>query len=272
MSIATYAAYKTRRDEPTQILRIAKDLNGSPLQSNRYYSSWRLNGGAPVQGGTPSTAAACTSADTGAIQFVNPVGTGRVLRASMFLTDTNNENNSGHFILADRLTHQGGLSGTAAGAQTTNLPTAALTRYTTGDDVLLLLETYSTSSGTNVTVSYTNQAGTAGRTSVGGEAVPTEATQTRMLPLQQGDTGIRAVASVTIGTPGATAGNFGVTLAYPIVAVQVKAWERACDLEAIFGLGSWFPQVNSNACLYVLLHGTRGNTQWMHGEFYVGED
>jgi len=38
----------------------------------------------------------------------------------------------GMYTICDRVSHQGGLSGIVTTAQTTNLPTAALTRYTSG--------------------------------------------------------------------------------------------------------------------------------------------
>lgn len=166
------------------------------------------------------------------------------------------------WLIADRLSHQGGLSGTTTGAQTTNLPTAALTRYTSGVGVWPCVEVYSAigTTATTVTCSYTNQAGTSGQTSVAtpipdpSSSLGTSAGRVYPLPLQSGDTGCRAVASVTLAASTLTAGNFGVTLLKPLV------WFPAVEgylsggfyWDALFNGAGYLPEVLSGAHLMLL--------------------
>lgn len=134
--------------------------------------------------------------------------------------------NQGCLMIFDRLSHQGGLSGTGAGAQTTNLPTAALTRYTNGVGVQAWLEVYSTigATGTTFTASYTNQAGTTGQVAIAsaiGAAGHREAGAMMPFNLVAGDTGVKAVASVTLAATTGTVGAFGVTLLKPLALIPV---------------------------------------------------
>jgi hypothetical protein len=85
------------------------------------------------------------------------------------------------------------------------LPARDATGTTNGDDVQfgILVTTATTNAGAiaNITISYTNQAGTAGK--VGTMAsFPITAVAGTIIPFQlaTGDTGIRSVQSITIGT------------------------------------------------------------------------
>jgi len=179
--------------------------------------------GFPGIGAAPSTNRSCTKDTAGAVFIGNPTGENAYYVGCSFAGLTN----SASCMMIDRLCDTTGLSGTVATAQTTNLPTPALTRYTTGEGVLIGLQCWSPTGTTsvNVTCSYTNQAGTSGRTSVsttfwtggfgGGTLAPT-AGQIQALPFQGQDYGCRAVASVTLSASTLTAGNFGVVLFKPI--------------------------------------------------------
>jgi hypothetical protein len=160
-------------------------------------------------------------------------------------------------MLADRLSHQGGLSGTVTTAQTTNLPTAALTRYTTGVGVIAALDVYTQigTTATTVNASYTNQDGTA---AVASQATPfgatgfREASRSIILPLAQGDTGVRSVESVTVLATTGTAGNFGVTLYRPLLLFPIGGLNQWYDINPLLGGGSNMPEVLDDACLYWL--------------------
>jgi hypothetical protein len=148
--------------------------------------------------------------------------------------------------LRDRLAHVAGLSGIVTTAQ----PTLhnALTRYTTGDGVQGYIEVYATLGVTAATanVSYTNQAGVAGRT--GTASIVASASAGRIFPitLQAGDTGIRSIESVTLSVTTGTAGNFGVTLVKNIAQVGLPLANVAQGQDAI-ALGA--PEILNGACL-----------------------
>lgn len=163
----------------------------------------------------------------------------------------------GSYILIDRLSHQGGLDGTLTTAQTTNLPTAALTRYTNGVGVMAAIVIYTAIGATasTFTVSYTNQAGVAGQTSVahiigsssynaGGRLIP--------IPLANGDTGIRSVESVTLSATTGTAGNFGIVLFRPIAMFAIDTLNPVvADLISGCSAGGLEP-ISDDACLNLL--------------------
>ena len=156
-------------------------------------------------------------------------------------------------MLMDRLSHQGELSGTTSTAQTTNLPTTALTRYTSGVGVWAGLEVYTTigtGCTTACTVAYTDQGGNSA-TSPGFQVGVTGYCLARRvipIPLAQGNTGFRSVESVTLGSSSGTAGAFGVTLFKPIAMFPCGTAYSSIDFDALVSLGV-FPEVLNDACL-----------------------
>ena len=210
------------------------------------HSYW-LQGGMPAAGANPpaSGAGATTIPDRTTLGAL-PIP-GVVNPAQLYLGVLNLMGSAlGTVILRDRLAHVAGLSGIVITAQ----PTVhnALTRYTTGDGVQGYIEVYATLGATaaTATVSYTNQAGVAGR--VGTASIPANAGVTRMFPiiLQAGDTGIQSIQSVTLSVSTGTAGNFGITLGKTISQVGILFASASVDRDAI-SLGA--PEILNGACL-----------------------
>lgn len=177
----------------------------------------------PFAGTTPTTAAVPTKMLAGAISHIDAwQNSGGSYQNWLLGGDFETQTRPSLNILIDRLSHQGGLSGTVTGAQTTNLPTAALTRYTSGAGVWAVIEIHSLV-GTNlttITVNYTNQDGnpaTSLARSFGGTNFR-EASRILPISLANGDTGVRAVSSVNVLASTGTAGNFGITLVKPLCA------------------------------------------------------
>ncbi len=248
MSISTFQSLLDKISAPNERLTYFK-LFGSLafLQS-----SWTATTALP--GAAPTTAAVPTNATTGALGQQN--GGANALR--MVAGDL--VCSGGIVWLSDRLSHQGGLDATVTTAQTTNLPTAALTRYTTGDQVLITVEVYTQigATGTTISASYTNQAGTSGRTTplitFGGTNFR-EVGRSMILPFQAGDTGARSVESVTVTATTGTAGAFGVTLVKPLVPfLAVSLQPLGVQANSFLHLGGFMPEVLDNACLYFLNH------------------
>jgi hypothetical protein len=152
----------------------------------------------------------------------------------------------GSFMLVDRLVHTSTLSGTVTTAQTVG--SAALTRYTTGDDVECWLEWYAATGATTTTasVSYTNQAGVAGRTGTATIPATTVAGQLVPVALQAGDSGVRSVQSVTLAASTLTAGNFGVTLLRRLGSAPVNVANGGQVLD--WG-ATGLPEIVAEACL-----------------------
>ena len=159
--------------------------------------------------------------------------------------------------LADFLVQSGGMSGTVTTEQTTGLPTVALSRYTNGDGVMAALIVYTSlgSTATTATLNYTNQSGSAGRTSQP-IVVPASAPARVILVfcLQDGDTGVRSVEGLTLAGSTGTAGNFGVLLFKPIAMLGgtcAEGIDRAPTREMLLSGGA-IAEILQGACLSAL--------------------
>lgn len=267
MSIATYQKLINETNAPNDRVGVVKQFGAAAQPS----SSWTLTT-QPVAGAAPTTAVVPTNATVGSLGQQN--GGTPVLR----MVGWDLYVNGGHVWVADRLSHQGGLDATVTTAQTTNLPTAALTRYTNGVGVMAALEIYTQIgiTGTTVSASYTNSAGTAGRTSPlinFGNTNFREVAHFFILPLQQGDLGVKSVESVTVTATTGTAGNFGVTLFRPLVPLSViTSLSPYMSMQnAMIHLGGFLPEVLDNACLwFVDFAGVATNV--LQGDIRFAED
>ena len=230
-----------------------------------FQSLWTA-AGLPAAGANPASLAMVipTMATAGALPFVNPeTGLSYISKIS------SSQQTIGTLILYDRIAHSSGLNGTLTTAQAVN--GAALTRHTTGEDVELFLEVYTATGATasSVTISYTNSAGVAGRTT---PAVAMQVTpvvgQMLPIPLQAGDAGIRSVQSVTLSASTATAGNFGITLVKRIAEIPITVAGTGVVLDP-FALG--FPKIENNACLSMMVATSTTSTGFITGTINIAQ-
>lgn len=255
MPIADYTTYVNEVAAPFQNIPITKAAFGSPT-AGRWSTLWLT---AQDVGVAVTGASVPSRTLTGAFgQFNSSGGVMRMAKADLSCSQP------GVFLVCDRLSHQGGLSafltggGVATGSapvQTKNLPTASLTRYTGGVGVFIGLEISSAigASIAGVTATYTNQAGLTGRaTSVTrfGSTGFSEANKVVILPLQQGDTGVQSVASVTVLTGTGTAGVFGVVLFKPLFYMPVLYVGHNIVFDSIQNCIGAMPQTLQDACLF----------------------
>lgn len=255
-AIADYDAWVAGVTSPSQRQQDTKASLTTVV--GRSYSMWAV---APDAGAAPTTAAAPTRATTGAMGQQNAT-VGQLWLAQVGAS----LGSSGYLMICDRLSHQGGLSGVVATAQTTNLPTSALTRYTSGVGVFASLDIYTQigTTATTVTCSYTNQDGTGSRTSpatvIGGTAFR-EAGRSIILPLQEGDTGVRSVESVTVAATTGTAGAFGVTLWKPLYVMPILSLgSQQLLFDGIQSMCGNVPEIVDDACLYYMVIGGATST------------
>lgn len=180
----------------------------------------------------------------------------------------------------DLLNHSGGLSGIVTTEQTTNLPSAALTRYTDGRGVLIGVVIYTDlgTTGTTITVRYTNQDGTANQVSpaiaIGGANATGMRSNGRLLlvPMAAGDTGARSVEGVTLAGSTGTAGNFGVVLFKPLTALALEDITSAgsASLDAITGsMAGPLAPFPDTACLSLMVISPVNQT--INGALLLGE-
>lgn len=248
MALADYDAYL----EALKANRVADfQTTGTLGRTARLSAAWRNFVPAPA---VPTTSVALDKTSDASIGPIPAVGSGRLTALAGRL---NTAGTSGvGLIMLDLLNHSGGLNGTLTTAQTTNLPTAALTRYTSGEGVMAGIIIYTTigSTITTATISYTNQAGTPGQistaTQIGGSNY-NAATTLIPIPLAAGDTGVQSVESVTLAGTTGTAGNFGVCLFKPLQMLALNDVMGAIPLDAVSsgGIIGSLCEVNPDACL-----------------------
>lgn len=129
-------------------------------------------------------------------------------------------------LLVDVLVMAGNINANATGAQTVN--TTALTRYTSGAGVQMIIEVTTAVGATasNITVSYTDQDANAGASS-GALAMTASAIASRLqpqatpvpfIPLASGDYGVRSVETATMSAA-MGAGVLALILYYPLSVV-----------------------------------------------------
>jgi len=235
-----------------KVARIGGAAATAPI-AGRPASLWRYDG-LPGAGAAPGAVAVPTAATVGALPFTNPGGGREKHLVQAWATGLV----GGTVLLYDRLLHQSDLSGNAGGAKTvqgTHPGTPALTRNTTGVGNFAFMEIYTLigSTSSTVTMSYTNQAGTSGRTSPAvalGNTGFREVTRVILMPLQAGDTGIRSVQSVTYATTGVV-GALGVTVGRPLAYMGVGGPGAAGWRDFTTGMPG-IPQIEADACLALL--------------------
>ena len=204
----------------------------------------------------PTTSVALDKNSGQSISPIPAVSTGRLTFLGAKITTTTLA--GGGAMLIDLLNVNGGLSGTVTTPQTTNLPTAALTRYTSGEGVMAGIVVYSPVGTTlsTITISYTNQAGTSGRTSTAttfGGGIYRQTGVLIPIPLQAGDTGIRSIESVTVAATTGTAGGFGVCLFKPLAMISFESTTGQSSLDAVSTgciIGS-LCEIHPDACLTI---------------------
>lgn len=224
--------------------RIAGAVPPTPIPG-RPMTLWTYDG-QPSAGVAPGAVAVPTNATAGSLSQASPGGGRQQWMTQVWAGGFS----TGTLVLYDRLLHIGGLSATTTSAQTVG---GTLTRNTGGVGNMVWVEIYTIigTTGTTVTASYTNQAGTASRTTaavVMGGTDFREATRVLLLPLQAGDYGIQAVASVTVLASTGTAGNFGVTVGRPLAYIGMGTPGAGGWRDYSTGLPG-IPEVGSGACL-----------------------
>ena len=228
------------------------DFSTSTIRILRPNANWQYFNPTPA---TPTTSVAL---DKNSAQSMGPIPavTGRLTMLGARISTSNYS--AASMMVVDLLNVSGGLNATLTTAQTTNLPTAALTRHTSGEGVMagIVIYTIIGTTQTTVTISYTNSAGVSGRistaTTIGG-GFYREVGVLLPIPLQAGDTGIRSIESVTLTATTGTAGNFGVCLFKPLAMISLESATGVMPLDSVSTgciIGS-LCEIHPDACLTV---------------------
>jgi hypothetical protein len=194
--------------------------------ANTWSSTWQA-GGFPAAGTYPAiTGAVQTAASTGALSFaLASPGSNTKYLLSFGFTAAQQWNMA---LLHDVLVTAGSISATSTSTQNLGTPpTPALTRYTGAIGVMVTFDITTALGGTasNITMTYTNQAGTGSR-STGAQAMLASGIVQRLTPvalgpfitLQSGDTGVQSITSIILSAS-MTAGVFAMIQYKPLMFV-----------------------------------------------------
>ena len=246
--------------------------------AGRYCAMWRATG-QPAQGAIPTTAAVCTNALTGAVQFTQQTAPSE---SYIGVLDVVGSNSAFTLEVHDRIAHLGGLVLNVTTLQTItglNLDTLAPSADRIGDpnysDVQWSLEVYTDGGATasNATINVTfddNTSANLNTQSVGGtiRAGNRFSVDSLRTTAQQGKN-IKAINSVQLSASTGTAGNFGFTCTRPraYLPMGLANFVNKADWAAL-GL----PGVPNGACLeFMILPSTtssgtlRGGGKIIHG-------
>lgn len=237
------------------------------IVAGQWYSHW-LSAGLPAAGVAPGAVAgiAPTSATNGALKFTNPSGSNTKYALRFGVGGPT----AGLLMLYDRLVTTDGLSGTVTTAQTVN--STPLTRHTDGLGVLCAIEVYTALGATprTATITYTDQDGNTGNT--GTISIPANAPAgSFLIPMSfaSGDKGVKSVQSVQLDGSTGTAGNFGITLYYPVATLAYNASDYV-ERDLVLQLAS-LPILTSNTCLALALMATTTSSGIQFGSIGMAE-
>ena len=177
------------------------------------------------------------SGNTGYLKF------GRMYQAS-----------TGSMWLYDRLWGAGAISLTSLATTTFSGQPSYAARLPAGSnyevEVFIEIVTSVSATATTITGTYTNEAGTPGRSFSTISMLSLAANRLMMLSLQDGDKGVRSVDSITVGGTVATAGTVNVIIGRRLAALHSEV-EMLPDNQQWDLLG--MPQVFDTSCLWVTL-------------------
>ena len=223
--------------------------------ANRWTSLWQYNATLGGSGALPTTATTPARNVAGAFGQNDPTG-GRQL---WLLGIEGYSSIAANYLIYDRLAQVGGLSGAVITAQTCNISS---TRYNTaqtavGVQIAIEIGAAVGTTATTISASYTNQDGTAGRTTkliAFGGTGNRELQRVLFLPLADGDTGVLSVQSVTVAANTGTVGNFAVLLIKPLIQVGTS-YAGGCFIRDAVTNAPALPEVLPGACLSAMFIG-----------------
>lgn len=179
---------------------------------------------------------------------------------------------TGMLWLMDRLWHNGGFTITSTAAQSITSPTWPArdnAGSTNGDGVLLGLEVSAAAGAAapTITISYTNQAGTAGRTATNIRTTENSpaAGAFYFIGLQAGDTGVRSVQSLTLSVSWVS-GTINLVAFRPLLAIPIASAFVPSEVDFLTG-GA--PRIYDGAVPFMVFQPnttTASNIQGMYQE------
>lgn len=234
MAITTIDGVIAGMRPPEEFIKVGASMEGAGVFHSYFYTTGRPGAAAANSSGLGG--AALTSA-AGQVPFVNP-GAGNSYLARLECASSQ----AGSLLLCDRLWHNSGIGVTTTTAQTINSvtwPARDRDGATSGEAIMVGIEVSgATTNGaavTTITMSYTNQVGTSGRTATI-PSFPATAVTGTFVPfmLAAGDTGIRSVQTITLGTT-LTAGTIHLVAYRLLSKLNIPLANTGSSVDALSG-------------------------------------
>lgn len=247
MAISTADDWFAAAKQKTQIRKVSTTSVASTP-----FSTWDV-GGNPGAGsltiGNTTTGVVPTDATSGAPR-INAFGGGATgyLAAVRFRSTV-----AGGGIVVDRLWHAGSILMNSLATTNFSSQPAITQRLPGGTDytnteIWLEFNAAVSATATTITVGYTNQDGTAGRSTVVTATLSGYITRRiEILQLQAGDKGVQKIDSLTVGGTVATTGSVNVLLVRRLADVDIRV-ANAADFQAWDMVGA--PQVFEDSCVF----------------------
>lgn len=265
MAITTLDGLIAGSAPPVSFLKSSQTAEGAGTWHSLFLVAGYPGAGSAPPAYTAGSGYACTNSTVGALPFTNPVsGETRLVKLAVAGSTI------GTVILYDRLWTCSGFNTTTTTAQSVTTPGTIPARdddgTTTGKGVQIWGEIYTApgATGATWTVSYTNTAGTSGRTATYTHPANAESVG-QMFPftLQAGDIGVQSVQSLTCSVSSGTAGSLGITLLRRIATAPMLVVNIATILDAM-ALGT--PRIFNSSCLALMVQCSTTNTGTVAGE------
>jgi hypothetical protein len=276
MAINGIRALASSMDEDGQNWSAFIHKTGGPssLGFNGRWADMSMGAGIPKYNayvGTQTTATVLTGAGNDGIYCGPAITAGQTKHVTGFcLYSAQGTVIPSYWTLADYLMFYPLIDGDSTDQQDMD-NTASLTRYTDGNGVqCMAVCTTPMASNATCTVSYTNNAGTAGRSSsfsvISSTAVgcivsssntsAANGSVSPFIPLASGDTGIRSIESVTMATP--SGGFFSLVLVKPLANMQLRETSTATETSQVMQRGGVLPEVKTGAFLNLFYNSGSG--------------
>ena len=230
----------------------------SNTAAGQYHSLFRATG-QPGQGAIPTTAAVCTNALTGAMNFAQQTSPATTYGG---WANAMCSNSAVTVEIHDRLMHMGTLSGTVTTAQTVGLDVhanigsndlAARIGDSNYSDVQWFMEWYTDTGSTAVTatINVTYDDGTSGDLTALSLAATRRASLmiplNVLVPAAKAGFYIRDINTVLLSATTGTAGNFGFTATRPRLTMPLPL---ANKMEIFDWAALGFPEIVNSSCLF----------------------
>ena len=228
--------------------------------------------GSPFPAGTFPTAglgsaAVCLDSSTGGVPYTNPSG-GRTMHLVSFQAGCLHTGSPtrGAIMLVDRICHANISRNQATGNFSPALDATSRLASGEGGQIFIECSVALGTGNTDRTFTYTNEAGTASRTTASvkdgasqayGEQIMDRATKPYgyFVELQAGDKGVRSIEACTLGTSGTATGEWCISIVRPLAIVLGHEAGGVYSMNAVDNLPP-LPRIYDDTCFAMILNGS----------------